>query len=236
MIPDYFDATGIPPIQSGGGHPVGSKFPFTITNTSIAENKTKTGGMLVVEMTSPVGKIENRYNLFNPSDVAVKIAQQELSALCHAVGRFKLSWPKDGAGNLVYSAAGQELRGAVGMMDVEYQKGHNPATDGPNAKGYTEVAKVYDAQGNEPGKAPAQAQPQQQQAQPQPTTAPNANGGWGGGPAASNPPANPPASGAGQWGAPAANPPANPPANPNGGAAWAPGPTASPGGGAPWAK
>jgi hypothetical protein len=43
-----------------------------------------------------------------------------------------------------------------GLMDVDYQKGEEPSPDNPNAKGYTELKKVYDMAGNDPSK-PGQA-------------------------------------------------------------------------------
>jgi len=46
-------------------------------------------------------------------------------------------------------------------LDVNYQKGEEPTAERPEG-GYVEVKKVYDVNGNEPGKAPAQAQPQGQ--------------------------------------------------------------------------
>ena len=62
MSQDFFDATKVPPSQGVGGHPPG-RFPFQITNSYAKENSAKTGAMLVVELTSDVGRIENRYNI-----------------------------------------------------------------------------------------------------------------------------------------------------------------------------
>ena len=148
-----FDATQFKPVQFGDKHPLG-KFAFQITNTSIVPTKDQSGGMFVVEFTSPQGVISNRYNLWNQSPKAVEIAQGQLSALCHATGVFRLDFTNDGAA----------LRGARGMMDVALQKADEP-------DGYVEVKKVYDAAGNEPGRVPSnapqpQAQPQQQQKVP----------------------------------------------------------------------
>lgn len=206
QINQSFDARNIAPQQGGGAHPVGNKFPFTITNTSIEENKAKDGGMFCVELTSPHGSIISRYNLFNKSAQAIEIAQKELSALCHATGIFQLDFNNEGAA----------LRNAKGLMDIAFQKGHEPTAEKPQG-GYVELKKVYDVNGNEPGKAPAPqaAQPSQngQAAQPSAQAA-----GWGG--SAPNPSPSPA------------------PAPTNGGGGWQPGaaPAASNGGGTkpPW--
>ena len=154
-----FDATQFTPSQSVGGHPPG-KFPARVSNTSIQETKNKDGGMFVVEFTTNAGSIVNRYNLWNKEPKAVEIAHKELSALCYATGIFKLDFNNDGAA----------MRGAQCMIEVGKQDNGE----------YMEIKKVYDLQGNEPGKAPATGA-----AQPQ-------GGGWGapqGQQAAANPPA-----------------------------------------------
>lgn len=208
MTNDVFDATTVQPAQGGMAHPAGL-FEFGITNTYAKANKGNTGGMLVVEMTSPAGRIENRYNLWNQSPQAVEIAQKELSALCHAVNIYKITFPKDPSGNPIPDRAGFELRGGRGRMEVTPQLDREGK---PN--GYMEVKKVFDINGNEPGKTgsapqpqPAQSQPMQTQpngawatpnAQPQPNPNP-APQGWGGGqPAQPQQQANPTP----PWGAP----------------------------------
>ena len=168
-----WDASQFQPKQLVDSHPVG-KFPFTISSTSIVPTKDQQGGMFVVEFSTPAGSIVSRYNLWNQNAKAVEIAHGQLSALCHATGIFKLNWENDGAA----------LRGGKGMIDVGYQKGEEPSAEKPTG-GYTEVKKVFDAAGNEPGKAPAAApQPQGGAAWggPQPQAKPQAqpqNGGWG---------------------------------------------------------
>ena len=155
-----FDANQVAPQQGGGRHPPGNKFPFEITSTIVKPTKDNKGGMFEVEFTSPAGSIKNNYNLWNENETARKIAQQELSALCHAVGRFQIDFKNDGAA----------LRGGRGLMDIGFQKGHEPSAEKPEG-GYVEVKKVYDAAGNEPGKANVQQQPQTGQA---------SSGQWGG--------------------------------------------------------
>lgn len=151
-----FNANQYEPKQGMEGHPPALKIPFTITSTAIQETKDKTGGMLVVDFTSTMGTVTHRYNINNASPKAVEIAYQQLSALCRAVN--------------VYTIDGQNecaaLRGAKGLMDVGYQKGEEPGPNNPDAKGYTELKRVYDLAGNDPSK-PAQNQPQGQQPTPQ---------------------------------------------------------------------
>jgi hypothetical protein len=178
-----FDARQVQPDQGMPTHPVG-KFPAAITNTSIDANKENTGGYLAVEFTTPAGKIVGRYNLWNTNPQAVEIAQKQLSALCHATGIFQIS----------YANEGRELMNAQLQIEVTKQ----PKSD------YTQVSRVYDVHGNEPGKAPANA-PQTAPAQPpQQPAAPPAQGGWGA------PPATGPAPAPAAWGGNGAGAPAAP--------------------------
>lgn len=195
-----FNANQYEPKQGMEGHPPALKIPFTITSTAIVETKDKTGGMLVVDFTSTMGTVTHRYNINNASPKAVEIAYQQLSALCRAVNIYQID------GNNECAA----LRGGKGLMDVGYQKGEEPSPDNPNAKGYTELKRVYDMAGNDPSK-PAQAaqQPQQNVAQPQgQPLQQQPGGGWG------------------QQGGNAQQAPQQQPQNqqqPNGGGAWQPG-------------
>ena len=169
-----FDANQYQPKQVGTTHPIG-KFPATITGTSIEPTKAGDGGMFIVEFTTQVGSINMRYNLWNQNTIAVNIANGQLSALCHATGVFKLQWENDGAA----------LRNAKCQIEVVEQI--DKETKQPN--GYTQIAKVYDVNGDEPGKPKQQSQvhPQQQQ-QPQQWQQPNQQqpqqnapqSGWGG--------------------------------------------------------
>lgn len=198
-----FDATEIAPQQVGGKHPPGNKFPATVTATEVKDVKDKTTGQpdpnagkyFEVMFTTPAGSIRNNYNLWNTSKQAVDIAVGQLSALCHAVGIFKVDMNNDGAA----------LRGAKCLIDVGFQAGHEPSADKPEG-GYVEVKKVYDANGNEPGKGPAPTASSGFTAQPAPNAAPVA-ASWGG--AANNPAPNaaaPPPAGSGGWQPGNANP------------------------------
>lgn len=222
-----FNANQYEPNQGLSAHPPAQKIPFQITGTSIQETKDKTGGMLVVELTSSMGTMVQRYNIHNQNAKAVEIAYGQLSALCRAVGVYNIDGQNEGAA----------LRGARGLMDVGYQKGEEPSPDNPNAKGYTELKRVYDVNGNDPAK-PGQAQqtqaPQGQQ------------GGFGGQPQqGGQPPQGQPLQQqpGGSWGPTAGQPnpsqqqpqPQQNP-NPNGGQAgqaWSPG-GGTGGGTPPW--
>lgn len=205
-----FDASQFKPQYTMSGHPKG-KYPATISNTEIRETKDKTGGMFIIEYTTQAGKIEDRFNLWNTSPQAVQIAQNQLSAVCYVTGIFKIDFNNDGAA----------LRGAKLMIEVDDQK--NKAGE---PTGYVEVSKIFDMQGNEPGKSGGGATTGMQQGNQPQQGAPmqQAPGsGWGNPPANQQPPAQQQA---------AANQPAQ-------GQAWSPGPTQTPSGNAgapPWAN
>lgn len=207
-----FNANQYEPKQGMEGHPPALKAPFTITNTAIVETKDKTGGMLVVDFTSPMGVITHRYNINNASPKAVEIAYQQLSALCRAVNVFQIDGQNECAA----------LRGGKGLMDIGYQKGEAPTDNNPDAKGYTELKRVYDLAGNDPSK-PAQVQQNATTVAAtslsgQPMTA-QPGGGWGQQQANPNPTQQPPQ---GQQ-------------NPNQGQAWQPG-NAATGQTPPWGQ
>ena len=165
-----FNANQFEPNQGFGNHPPAQKVPFTITSTEIKETVAKDGGMFIVEFTSPLGTVRHNYNIWNKTPKAVEIAHGQLSSLCRAVNIYQIDWSNEGAA----------LRGGKGMMDIGYQKGEEPSPDNPNAKGYTELKRVYDVAGNDPSK-PGQAAPQQQAApaQQQAPMQAQPGGGWG---------------------------------------------------------
>lgn len=189
----YFDATQVAPDQGGQAHPVG-KFPARVTATDIKPTKDGAGNYLEVEYTTPQGKQTQRFNLWNNSAQAVEIAHKQLSALCHVTNVFRLDFA---------NKAAALLQGNPFMIEVRMQSGNT---------GYSEVSRLYDANGNEPGKAPAQQQPAAP-AQPGPAQ---------------------------QWGAPAPAAAPQPAAQPQStqGQPWAPGGNAGGAapGPAPWAR
>lgn len=181
-IQGSFDATQFVPRQGGGGgHPIGD-YDFAISNTSITSTAANDGGLFVVEFTTQAGTIVNRYNLWNKSDKARKIAHDELTALCHAVGIFKIDWPNEGA----------VLRGARGKIRVDYQEGSDKYVEVKlvmNSAGFAPGAptppdKPVDPQSNAPGapasgwssEPPAGSQAPDNTTQPQQTQQP---AGWG---------------------------------------------------------
>lgn len=164
-----FNANQYEPNQGFGIHPPAQKIPFIISNTSIKETKDKTGGYLAVELTSAQGVVVSNYNIHNQSPKAVEIAYGQLSALCRAVGIYQID------GNNECAA----LRGGKGLMDVGYQKGEEPDAAFPDRKGYTELKRVYDINGNDPSKPASAQQPQGQ------------SGGFGGQPQAQQPASQP---------------------------------------------
>jgi len=215
-----FNANQYEPNQGMGSHPPALKIPFTVTETAIKENSAKDGGFFEVHFQSQLGTVIMRYNIWSKTPKAVEIAHGQLSALCRAVGRFQIDWGNEGAA----------LKGAQGLMDVGYQKGEEPDPNFPDRKGYTELKKVYDMAGNEPGKSgTAQAQPQGgQQAQP----AAQQGASWGNGQPNPAPAQQPPQG----WQGPNGNAAPQQNAQPNQqqpGQAWQPG-GAAPGGTPPW--
>lgn len=192
-----FNANQYEPNQGFGNHPPAQKVPFTITATEIKSTKDSTpenpSGYLAVEYTSPLGSLTQRYNIKNSSPKAVEIAYGQLSALCRAVGIYNID------GNNECAA----LRGGKGLMDVGYQKDEEPNPQFPDRKGYTELKRVYDINGNDPSKpgaAPAQPQtqglapagPTPQVAQQQPQAQQQAPQGQAWQPGAGQPGAAPP--------------------------------------------
>lgn len=212
-INQTFDATQWAPEQGGSAHPVG-KFAVVISNTEIKPTKDGNSGMFVVTFRSDQGEISMRYNLWNTaSQQAVEIAHKQLSALCHATGIYRVDFSNEGAA----------LRNGRCVIDVGYQNQTQADIDAKKTP-YVEVKRVYDVNGNEPGR-PAAGGPQ-----PAPSGAPT--GGPGAPPAGFRPqqqapapqqgfqPQQAPAGAAPPWGGPGqAQQPQQAPAQPAG-APW----------------
>lgn len=230
-----FNAQQFDPTQGGGSLPVG-RHPVIIESSEVKANKANDGGYLQLNVklidgpqTGTTGAY--RLNLYHSNPQTAEIAHRQLSAICHCVGVFNVQ-------------DSSQLHNIPFIIEVGLQKGEEAAQ-----KGYTEVKKVFDINGNEPGKAgqgaPA-AQPQQQPAaqgggawggQPaqQPAAQPQGNApAWGGGQPAQQQPQGTPAGNAPAWGQqPAQQPAAQQPAQQAGG--WQQG-GAAPAGGAPWGQ
>lgn len=85
-----FDANKVEPTTAFDPIPAG-KYLAMITASEMKPNKASTGRFLELCFTIIEGDFKNRQlwarlNLENPNELAMKIAQAELSALCRAVG------------------------------------------------------------------------------------------------------------------------------------------------------
>ena len=213
-----FNAQQFDPTQGVGGLPIG-KHPVIVDSSEVKPNKENNGGYLQLNLkiidgpqTGTVGAY--RLNLYHSNQQTVEIAHRQLSAVCHVTGVFML---QDSA----------QLHNIPFIVEVGPQK---------NDAQYTEVKKVFDINGNEPGKAgqgqaPAQpaAAPQgfaQQQQQPQqpaqgfgqpPAQQPPAQAAWGAPAGQQQAPQAAPQGNAPAWGQQPAQQPA---AAPAGAPAW----------------
>jgi len=91
-----FDANEVEPMDEFEPIPAG-KYPAVITESEMKPTKSGTGSYLELVFQIIEGEYKgrllwSRLNLDNPNDLAVKIAQGELSAICRAVGVMQ---PKD---------------------------------------------------------------------------------------------------------------------------------------------
>ena len=201
-----FDASQHDPTQSAGQMPIG-KHPVVITSSEIKATNAGDGGMLVFNLQIIDGPQKGgtgvyRLNLYHQTnEQTVQIAHKQLSAICYVIGVFNV-------------ANTEQMHNIPFVVEVGPQK---------NDPQYTEVKKVYDMQGNEPGKtgqaapaAPAATTPAAV-APVQPNVAP-----------ATPPVATPTAPAPTAWAAPAET---APPPNAAAPAAWTPAPAA--GGAAP---
>lgn len=173
-----FNPSNYNPEQSAGNLPLG-KHPVVIESSEVKATKANDGGYVQLNLKvidGPSAGLTGPYRLhiYNASEKAVASANRQLSAICHVVNVFGDLTTTDPLHNIPF------------IVEVVPQK------DNPQ---YTEVSRVFDINGNEPGKAPAgQAQTQQPQQQPTQGGAgqqwggqqqqPANNGGWG------QPPAN----------------------------------------------
>lgn len=147
-----FDATSVDPTQTLGGLPIG-KHPVVIINSEVKPTKNNDAGYLQLDLQIIDGPSKGavgawRLNLYHSNRQTVEIAYRQLSALCHVIGVYQVQ-------------DSQQLHNIPFVVEVGLQKGENPEK-------YTEVKRVLDMNGNEPGHmthsqaAPASAQPQPQ--------------------------------------------------------------------------
>lgn len=139
------------PEQSAGALPVG-KHPVVIVGDEVKATKNNDGGFLQLTLRiidGPSAGVEGPYrlNLYSNSEAATRIAHNQLSALCYVTGQFKLGPNGDDT---------SVLHNIPFIIDVALQPGEEA-----KEKGYTEVKKVYDINGNEPKKGASASQPAQ---------------------------------------------------------------------------
>lgn len=149
-----FNAQQFDPTQSTGGLPIG-KHPVIVDSSEVKPNKENNGGYLQLNLKIIDGPQQGtvgayRLNLYHSNQQTVEIAHRQLSAVCHVTGQFML---QDSA----------QLHNIPFIVEVGPQK---------NDAQYTEVKKVFDINGNEPGKAGQGQAPQQPAQQPQTGFAP----------------------------------------------------------------
>jgi len=182
-----------------------------IYSSDIKANKSEQGGLVEFGLRIIEGPLSghegvHRLNLYHQSQQTAEIAQKQFSALCHVTGVFLVQ-------------ATEQLHNIPFIVQVENQKltveQQERASRGEQVTPFTQVTKVFDVHGNEPGKAGQGPAPAQQQPQGQP---PAQQGNWQGGNAGPSPA---PAPNTSQWGAQGGQPAAQPPAQGNwqGGAA-----------------
>jgi hypothetical protein len=170
-MPAYqFNSNGVDPSYGAGGSylPPG-KHPVVIVASELKPTKDTTGGYLALTLEAIDGpakgvQMVDRLNLHNKSAEAVRIANQQLSAYCHVIGVFAFN-------------ATEELHGKPFVVETKVR------SDNANQ---TEIAALFDINGNPPGHAGAGA------------PAGGGNTAWGGAPAGNQGGGQPAAGGA--WG------------------------------------
>ncbi len=134
-----FNAQQYDPTQGVGSLPIG-KHPVIIESSEVKANKANDGGYLQLNLRIIDGPQQGttgayRLNLYHSNQQTVEIAHRQLSAICHVIGVFQVT-------------DSSQLHNLPFLIEVGPQK---------NDPQYTEVKKVFDMNGNEPGKAGAGA-------------------------------------------------------------------------------
>lgn len=194
--PQYGGGSGGLPANDDGSP---RRYKVVIVNSglqNVEKNNQIVGGFMAFELTPVEGPLQgqkhtDRLNLNHTNPQTVEIANKQLSAYCHVLGKFQFQDT-------------QELHNIPFFVDIGLQKE-------PNPNRYTEVKAVFDINGNEPGKAGAGQQVNQNQqgggnnAPPnEPAGGVQAQGQWnnnaGGGGGNPNPPQNQGGGQGGGWG------------------------------------
>lgn len=142
-----FNPMDYDPSQGGGSWPIG-KHPVIIESAEVKATQDNQSGYLQLNCVITEGpnagfKGAYRLNLYNQSAKAAEIAHRQLSAICHVTQTFQLGHD----GTQVSALFGKPF-----VVECGYQKGEEPGPNNPDAKGYTEIKRVFDMGGNEPGK------------------------------------------------------------------------------------
>lgn len=175
MVAYSFNAHQYEPKYGGSGGLPAGKYKVILSDTKQVPTRSGDGGYLamelkVVEGPQQGGTHTDRLNLHNQNPETVRIANNQLSAYCHVIGKFQFNDTS-------------ELHNIPFMVEIGPQK---------NDPTYTEVKKLFDANGNEPGKSGSGPQAQMGGGQPQGGPPPGfgpqggapggQGGGWGGAP------------------------------------------------------
>ena len=172
MVAYSFNAHQYEPKYGGSGGLPAGKYKVIISDTKQVPTRSGDGGYLAVELRVVEGPQQggthtDRLNLHNQNPETVRIANNQLSAYCHVIGKFQFNDTS-------------ELHNIPFMVEIGPQK---------NDPTYTEVKKLFDVNGNEPGKSGSGPQAQMGGGQPQGGPppgfgpqggAPQGGGGWGG--------------------------------------------------------
>jgi len=146
-----FNPLDCDPSQGQPNWPLG-KHPVIIESHEVKGTKDGSNGMLVLNLRIIDGPEAGftgpyRLNLYHSNEDAVKIAHRQLSAVCHVVGVFQLG-PDGTRVDYLYNKQF--------VIEVGLQRG-----DEAKEKGYTEIKRVFDMNGNEPQKGGGGGQNQQ---------------------------------------------------------------------------
>jgi len=233
QLPQRFNAQQVRPADpdGGGGLPVGNHFVYIKKTEVVANKDPSTGHQLVLTIACYEGPAKGsealyRLNLYHTgSQEAVRIAYEQLSAICHVTGKYDIGDT-------------DELQNSPFIAVVESQ-------NDPQYPTRTQIKGVLDKNGDKPGQPGVKGKVAAPSAAPAPSTQAPAPAPWTPGTAAA-----PAAPATAAWGPSSAAPAAAPVAAPGfappaaapapAAAAWTPvpagQPAATPGSGAPaWA-
>jgi hypothetical protein len=143
-----FDASGVAPSEERGILPAGD-YVSAIAKSEVRDTKAGTGKYINLEWEVMDGPAKGRrfwqsLNLWNPNVQAVEIAQRELSAICHAAGRLRVSDT-------------EELHGIpmIVRLKIKSQTGYEDKNEIASVKGMTGSTPLTATQRSAPSAPPA---------------------------------------------------------------------------------